>query len=119
MKTNYCRHAQQTAAPERYPDMVQTPMTGARPQGTPPTAGTRPAPETPVYTDIPHKDYEKLFGKSFMGIFASVLIFISLIIFATLMLPYLTDIMKLAGLYIRPDPVYGQRLQINHDRHQI
>ena len=47
-----------------------------------------------------HKDYEKLFGKSFMGIFASVLIFISLIIFATLLLPYLTDTMKLVGLYI-------------------
>ena len=46
------------------------------------------------------KDYEKLFGKSFMGIFASVLIFISLIIFATLLLPYLTDTMKLVGLYI-------------------
>lgn len=47
-----------------------------------------------------HKDYEKLFGKNFMGIFASVLIFISLTIFATLLLPYLTDTMKLIGLYI-------------------
>ncbi|MDE6318671.1 MAG: DUF2339 domain-containing protein [Lachnospiraceae bacterium] len=47
-----------------------------------------------------HKDYEKIFGKNFMGIFASVLIFISLIIFATLLLPYLTDTMKLIGLYI-------------------
>lgn len=46
------------------------------------------------------KDYEKLFGKNFMGIFASVLIFISLIIFATLLLPYLTDTIKLIGLYI-------------------
>lgn len=46
------------------------------------------------------KDYEKIFGKNFMGIFASVLIFISLIIFATLLLPYLTDTMKLIGLYI-------------------
>ena len=46
------------------------------------------------------KDYEKIFGKNFMGIFASVLIFISLIIFATLLMPYLTDTMKLIGLYI-------------------
>lgn len=46
------------------------------------------------------RDYEKIFGKSFMGIFASVLIFISLIIFATLLLPYLTDAMKLTGLYL-------------------
>ena len=50
--------------------------------------------------NLPRKDYEKLFGKSFMGIFASVLIFISLIIFATLMMPYLTDTMKLFGIYI-------------------
>lgn len=57
-----------------------------------PAAIDRPAP--------PRKDYEKLFGKSFMGIFASVLIFISLIIFATLMMPYLTDTMKLFGIYI-------------------
>ncbi|MBD5454285.1 MAG: hypothetical protein HDR30_08250 [Lachnospiraceae bacterium] len=53
-----------------------------------------------VPPEQPRKDYEKLFGKSFMGIFASVLIFISLIIFATLMMPYLTDTMKLFGLYI-------------------
>lgn len=57
-----------------------------------------------VWNQLPkwaeHKDYEKLFGKNFMGIFASVLIFISLIIFATLLLPYLTDTMKLIGLYI-------------------
>ncbi|MDE6737714.1 MAG: DUF2339 domain-containing protein, partial [Lachnospiraceae bacterium] len=46
------------------------------------------------------RDYEKLFGRNFMGIFASVLIFISLIIFATLMLPYLTDTIKLIGLYV-------------------
>lgn len=46
------------------------------------------------------QDYEKMFGKSFMGIFASVLIFISLIIFATLILPHLTDTIKLLGMYI-------------------
>lgn len=62
-------------------------------------AGHYPA-QAPVSPDFPRKDYEKIFGKSFMGIFASVLIFISLTIFATLMLPYLTDTMKLAGLYI-------------------
>lgn len=62
-------------------------------------AGPYPAPG-PVSPNLPRKDYEKLFGRSFMGIFASVLIFISLIIFATLMLPYLTDTMKLAGLYL-------------------
>lgn len=64
------------------------------------TAGQYSKAPLVVRPDLPHKDYEKLFGKSFMGIFASVLIFISLIIFATLMMPYLTDTMKLFGLYI-------------------
>ena len=63
-------------------------------------AGQYPPVSAVVRPNLPHKDYEKLFGKSFMGIFASVLIFISLIIFATLMMPYLTDAMKLLGLYL-------------------
>ena len=46
------------------------------------------------------RDYEKLFGKNLMGIFASVLIFISLVIFATLILPHLTDAMKMLAMYI-------------------
>lgn len=46
------------------------------------------------------QDYEKLFGKNLMGIFASVLIFISLVIFATLILPHLTDTMKMLAMYI-------------------
>ena len=46
---------------------------------------------SPVRTQRSPLDYEKLFGKNFMGIFASVLIFISLSIFATVILPYLTD----------------------------
>ncbi|MBD5448957.1 MAG: DUF2339 domain-containing protein [Lachnospiraceae bacterium] len=55
---------------------------------------------SPVRTQRSPLDYEKLFGKNFMGIFASVLIFISLSIFATVILPYLTDTMKLIGLYV-------------------
>ena len=46
------------------------------------------------------QDYEKMFGKNLMGIFASVLIFISLIIFATLILPHLTDTLKMLAMYI-------------------
>lgn len=55
-----------------------------------------------IHTEVNRKtpDYEKLFGKNFMGIFASVLIFISLIIFATLVLPYLSNTIKMIGLYI-------------------
>ena len=63
----------------------------------------KPAFRPVVRPDKPERktqDYEKMFGKSFMGIFASVLIFISLIIFATLILPHLTDTIKLLGMYI-------------------
>lgn len=64
-----------------------------------PLPGRPAATAAPAGTQSSTRDYEKLFGRNFMGIFASVLIFISLIIFATLMLPYLTDTMKLIGLY--------------------
>jgi hypothetical protein len=46
------------------------------------------------------KDYEKLFGKSLMGVFASILIFIAILSFSTLILPYLSEEIKLVGLYI-------------------
>ena len=45
-------------------------------------------------------DLEKTFGRSFMGIFASVLIFISLILFATLLLPYFNDTAKMITTYV-------------------
>ena len=60
------------------------------------------------------QEYEKIFGKSFMGIFASVLIFISLIIFATLVLPYLTDTVKLIGLYVLSFGILGAGLSLYH-----
>lgn len=44
-------------------------------------------------------DYEKFFGNSVMGIFAAVLIFISMILFGTLVIPRLSDVIKLAILY--------------------
>lgn len=45
------------------------------------------------------KNYEAAIGKNFMGILASVLIFISLIFFATLIYPYLNDAIKMAVMY--------------------
>ena len=91
---------QPQAAPMPAPNMPQPgyPETGVRlqPAGQPANAPMW----KPAARQTAQKDYEKLFGKNFMGIFASVLIFISLIIFATLLLPHLTDRMKLAGLYI-------------------
>lgn len=60
------------------------------------------------------QEYEKVFGKSLMGIFASVLIFISLIIFTTLVLPYLDDTMKLIGLYVLSFGILGAGLFVYH-----
>ncbi|MDE5804394.1 MAG: DUF2339 domain-containing protein [Lachnospiraceae bacterium] len=46
------------------------------------------------------KDLENMIGKSWMGIFASVLIFISFILFATLLAPFITDTIKMTAMYI-------------------
>lgn len=46
------------------------------------------------------KDLERAVGRSLMGIFASVLIFISLILFATLLLPYFNDTAKMITTYL-------------------
>lgn len=46
------------------------------------------------------KDFEKTVGKSFMGIIASVLIFISLISFATLVLPLFGEVAKMVAMYV-------------------
>lgn len=46
------------------------------------------------------KDLENVIGQSWMGIFASVLIFISLILFATVLAPFLTDTIKMAAMYV-------------------
>ena len=46
------------------------------------------------------KDLEKAIGKFLMGILASVLIFISLILFATLLLPYFNDTAKMITTYV-------------------
>ncbi len=45
------------------------------------------------------KDMESVIGKSWMGAIASVLIFISIIMFATLLLPVLTDTIKMLVMY--------------------
>ena len=46
------------------------------------------------------KDLEKTVGKSLMGVFASVLIFISIILFATLLLPYFNDTAKMVTTFV-------------------
>ncbi len=49
---------------------------------------------------VQKKDLENVIGQSWMGIFASILIFISLILFATLLVPFLTDPIKMAAMYM-------------------
>ena len=46
------------------------------------------------------KDLEKTFGKAWMGVIASGLIFVSLIIFAILLLPNLTQGIKMAAMFV-------------------
>lgn len=46
------------------------------------------------------KDLEKTFGKAWMGVIASGLIFVSLIIFAILLLPNLTQGIKMAAMFL-------------------
>lgn len=45
-------------------------------------------------------DLENIIGKSWMGIFASVLIFVSFILFATLLAPFITDTVKMTAMYL-------------------
>lgn len=63
---------------------------------------TAPANNNSSINKKPHKsgDFENLMGKSLMGIFASVLIFISLVFFATLILPTLSDTVKMIAMYL-------------------
>lgn len=69
------------------------------------------APQTSLQRDL-----EKIVGKSLMGIVASVLIFISLILFATLLLPYFNDAVKMAVMYLLSFAflVQGERVTIAH-----
>lgn len=45
------------------------------------------------------KDFESIFGKSWMAIFASVLIFISLVMLSAVVLPFLTDYIKVGIMF--------------------
>ncbi|MBQ3061469.1 MAG: DUF2339 domain-containing protein [Lachnospiraceae bacterium] len=62
-------------------------------------------------------DFEKTFGKSFMGIAASVLIFISIVLFATLLLPMFGDEAKMAIMYAVSGAFLGiGALRLNKDK---
>lgn len=109
-------NAQPEAVPARPAALeMQPPQTEKRPQIT---ENLIPQPDLSL-TDSQKplrkpQEYEKMFGKNFMGIFASGLIFVSLVIFATLIVPYLNDTMKLLGLYILSFGILGAGLLLFH-----
>lgn len=51
-------------------------------------------------SSLTNNDFEKTIGKSFMGIMASVLIFISLILFATVIAPFFGETAKMLTTYV-------------------
>lgn len=53
------------------------------------------------------KDFEKWFGKNMMSVVASVLIFVSIIIFSTVFYPNLTDEIKVVAMYILSFGIFG------------
>lgn len=64
----------------------------------------RPAPPKPVK---PKRDLEKALGKNVMGVMASVLIFVALILFAIVALPSMTDTIKMAAMFIISGGITG------------
>lgn len=81
---------------------------------TPPVPSPPPMPyKPPMSSKTSHKpsftpppqvngksfDIEKFIGKSWMGIMASVLIFISIIMFAVVLLPFMSDTVKMCIMY--------------------
>lgn len=71
------------------------------PDTVPPQAISRP--QGNVRSDsmpVTPRDLEKVIGRSWMGIFASILIFVSFILFATLLAPFITDAIKMTAMYL-------------------
>ncbi len=90
---------QQAAPQQAWQPMQQTPPTMQsmpQMQQTPPTMMWN-ANAAPV---APQRDIEQTIGKSLMGIFASILIFFSLLFFAAVALPFLNDTIKMILMYV-------------------
>lgn len=88
--------AVQQMMPNRQIPSGPEPMMPPRPEQMPP--GPEPMPQHQAHLEK-RADLEKTIGKSVMGICASVLIFISLISFAVLILPYLSNAVKMTLMY--------------------
>jgi hypothetical protein len=77
------------AAQEKTRPDMELPQTGAQ----------RPQQVFSAAQKKTHPDMEKVIGKAWMGILASVLIFASLIFFAAVLIPLLTETVKLVVMY--------------------
>lgn len=90
------------ASTPQQPFMQSQPFTQPAPASMPAQLFMQQAPvrEGSLKKAAEKKDWELIMGKSLMGIFASVLIFISLVLFATLILPGLSDGVKMALMYL-------------------
>ena len=64
----------------------------------------RPMPPKPVK---PKRDLEKALGKNVMGVMASVLIFVALILFAIVALPSMTDTIKMFAMFVISGGITG------------
>ena len=119
LKANLNEQTQASQIQSQNTVQMQPQMSQMRPQ-TPPIQPQMPQMQPqippiqpqipPIQPQIPpiqpqnsvHKttDLESIIGKSWMGIFASVLIFVSFILFATLLAPFITDTVKMTAMYI-------------------
>ena len=70
-----------------------------------PQKNVRPAPVQ--RQPKPKKDLEKTLGKSVMGVMASVLIFVALIMFAIVALPSMTDTIKMIAMFVISGGITG------------
>ena len=99
-----------TPVPE--PSVIMEPIDAQNPQVAPPVQSMQPAQQGAphmgnayrVNTGAPikkeKKDMERTIGRQIMGIAASVLIFIGITLFAMLIIPNLTDSIKMAAMFV-------------------
>lgn len=89
------------------PQQEPLPQGSPLPQGGPLPYG-QPLPQgNPLPPEALKKDLEKTLGTGVMGIAASILIFISIIIFGGLLLPYLTDAFMTAIMFLLSFLLFG------------
>lgn len=88
--------AQPTQPLGQYHAPIKTP---AQPPKRPPVKPTPPPRE--------HKNIEQTLGKNVMGIVASILIFIAMTLFAIVILPNMTDTIKMIGMLVISGAVTG------------